>query len=793
MPNFGLFSNSFDKGSFNYPPDDINPKEKNDKWFLKYSQAFFSDYIRNQTGLPYGRRNDYKMARLYSESNQPTSKYMDIISPKDSNTGVRKGLMNISWDNVSVAPKFLNVVLGIFEKTDHDVICSAIDEMSINEKENKKWKMWVEKENKPLKEKLNQQVPGLNLKTESEIEPETIEELDMYMDMGGFKLKTEIAMEKALDYSFYISGWKKIKRKMFRDAFVIGVRGCKIYKEDNKFKARYVDPANVLVEYTETDDFSNINRIGEVTNWTIYDLKKAIPNMEISEIKRITNVYRDYENNAIYDGYFDYGQGGQDRYNVAVLDFEFYTVDMEIREYKKNKYGNEIIYDVDYEKKNKKDTENRKYKKVPIKKIMKCKWVIGTDVVFDYGQQEDVRYDDKEPKFNYVLNRMSKKSFIEMMIPAIDDIQIATLKLRNAVAVAPPPGIAIEIGSLENIVLGGNKLNPLEIFKIYTETGKFIYKATTTRGHMNIQAPAIKELPGGIGAILNETAQIYAMKIQEIRDVTGINQIADASIEDPRMLVGTGQMALASSNNALSGLYSGYVDIKEEVSRTFIKKIQISAKYDEEGYTVYSNPIGRASAEIIKIGSDISMVNFGIKVQMKPTQETKDRITNASLEALKKYETSGGISGGITLSDYAMIERALDGGSIKYAEAILVYKEKIRGREAQKNQQESQANIEKAKGETAMQEAQAYQMKKQADMQVEIAIETEKSKLRMQEREQKAIIDIREAVLIAEYNKGTTIEKALIMAKTAEKKMESDIEKERIKVSNKPKEEKKAA
>jgi hypothetical protein len=112
--------------------------------------------------------------------------------------------------------------------------------------------------------------------------------------------------------------------------------------------------------------------------------------------------------------------------------------------------------------------------------------------------------------------------------------------MQNALAMSANSGVAVEYTSLMNMKLGGEKMEPLEILSIRRDTGDLIYKMTTHMGKQNIPGGMrpIQELTGGIGPQLQEFITLFDLNLNFIRQLTGINEIADATTPDPNQSVG---------------------------------------------------------------------------------------------------------------------------------------------------------------------------------------------------------------------------------------------------------------
>jgi hypothetical protein len=347
------------------------------------------------------------------------------------------------------------------------------------------------------------------------------------------------------------------------------------------------------------------------------------------------------------------------------------------------------------------DTAKKKTEKYDIKMVYKCKWIIDTDHGYDFGLQYDVpRPGKKEVELSYHLYKLPYRSLVSLCETHLHQMALAYYRLQNAIAMASPPGIAIEYTAISNMTLGANKLKPLELLKIRRQTGDLIYKATTHKGNINTPGGRpIQELIGGIGPQLDEFIKVFETNLGFIRENTGINQIADASSPNPEQSVGGSEIALAATNNALRPIYSAYIDIKERTAKNISLRLQLLIKHNEEAYKGYMPVIGRIGVQVISVGADTVDANYYIKYEAKPTEKRKETIKQAAISAMSP-DRDGII--GIELSDYLMIERLLESGNLKYAEAYLNHKTK-KNKERQLNLQRENMTLDKQREQEAIQ------------------------------------------------------------------------------------------
>jgi len=729
-------SDKYKKKDYKLPKDDISPEKKTENgtrgsdWFKKWFEGIYSEYIKDLGGIPYSRRSDFNLYRLYSDGNQPTEKYMDILAPKNPKSGDREGYMNLSWDIVSVAPKFKRIFVGNFEKMEHDVLCSAINEKALAEKEDIKWRTWASKILgdffKELDAKIGIETP------EPEFVPENIQELEMYMD-ESFKLKTEMAMEMGIDYAFYLSNWKDVKKRMLEDAFTLGVMACQDYVDpiDGKIKARYIDPAKLITRYTTDPHFRNIDHWGYVDEITIAELRQIAPELTDKEVWDIAKNYCNFgQNSLIWNWEFslrDYYSWSSfanrnnselpyDSYRVNVMFAEMISTDTEVYQKRTTGSGALTTFKEDYNFQ-KSDSEKRKVERHKYQTVYKGWWVVGTDYMYNCGKQYDIpRPEKKRPALSINIYRDSYKSILASIIPNLDSFQLSWLKLQNAKAMASPSGLAIEMGTLENISIDGTTLNPLEILTIRRQTGDMLYKATTHHSDVNgMGGSPITETEGGIGRQLQEFVSLMEYDLNMIRQQTGMNEVIDSSAQNPNLPVGTSKLAVEAANNALQPIYSGYITIKEQAAKKIALRYQIKAA--DGSIKGYMPSLGGNVIKMFEITKDVSFEDYAIKIQVKPSEEMK-----ASIRAtVQKAVQLGPKQGGISDSDGLYIEDKIENGNLKYARLYLAYKERQYQKDAEKmqsdNMQANGQNMQAQEQQKAQGAVQLLQMQQQGEQQ----------------------------------------------------------------------------
>ena len=704
---------SYQRGSYPFPRDEISTDDKTIEWGIQWCEAMYAAWITDRTGVPYSQLDEYYNLRRYGAGNQDVYKYQKILLANDGEgeSGL-EGYLNIDWEIFSVMPKFKHIIRGMFENQEHDIVASAVDEKSTREKNKAEMDKWFKGRFKPLLDQMDK-INGTQ--RTPEWVPENVDELDLYRTTGGFKLAKEAEIEEALQYSFYISDWKETKRKMLDDFVDCNIAACKDYTDiyTRKAKVRYVDPMNLIIQYSRHWDSRNSEYGGELIKETISNIRKntEIPEDELRNLAQFysgRNTNQNLQSWTVEDLRIENGGWKYDNFLIDIMDCEWFSVNSKFFTRRLNDRGETRVYEEKWGKIF--DTQRKKTKKHTYKVVYRNKWIVGTKFSYDFGLQYDTpRPGKKEVELSFKFYKLPGRSMVSLSIPNLDQMQLTWLKLQNALAMSANSGIAIEYSTLQNMKLGGSKMEPLEILAIRRDTGDLIYKTTTHQGRPNVPGgyKPIQELVGGIGPQLQEYIALFELNLEFIRDLTGISRVADASTPDPNQSVGGTEIAMAATHNALQPIYTGYIRLKEKVARTLAIRIQSLIKHDKQAYKGYMPVLGEAGVKIISVGADAIDTDWEIMIQAKPTQQRKSIILESAMKAMQP-DKDGHI--GLEEQDFLMIERMLEQGNLKPAEMFLAYRSrKNKDRQIQVQRENMQLDQQG--------QVQAVQAKMQADQQ----------------------------------------------------------------------------
>ncbi len=740
-----------------FPSDWIDPAEKAKlKYNLQFAKAAYAEYVADNVLITSNRRIDFIKNRLYAEGNQPNEKYKKWTTFKNEG-GKQVSYVDLDYTPVSPIPKYRDIVLSLLEKQDYEIQLDAIDPASDDLRLKTKYDIWAKKlVNDILKtEQLISQTTG----QDEEIMPETKEELEIYMTT--IKLSEEMAMKSIVDLTFYANKWPEVAKMVRADLFDLGIGGVKEYvTKQGKHVIRYSDIVNLYIRKTRLNDCTGSNAIGEVIMMNIADLySEAGDQFTPEQYKEIISKNLGLYDNpvAMFSDYIDtdsqeflsYGRYGfvskYNHFKIKVFDVNWFTIDEQFYETKKSPSGEDITYRKEYGysvnapefyteidggktkyykkvdgnviemkakvyNKEKSEADNkgeRSVSKSAPKMVYGCKWIVGCEYAYDYGKTNDMPREWtnlSETNLPYHLYRVSNKSHVERMMPFADGFMLSWMKLQNAKAKARPNGLMIELDALENMSIGGKEFAPLQALAVYDATGNIIYKGTGVNADPTRHRP-VEAIAGGLGQMWQELVGDMNMNIEMIRSVTGFNEILDATTPEKGQSVRGTEIALNSANNAIYPLVSSYLNIFTRTAKSSCLRLQMMSKYNK--LKGYEEAIGNAPRKVIEVTQDLSLLQMGIKVEAKPSEQMKQEVKTAALQAMNTRDETG--MGQITYTDYLFICRILEGGNLKYAEGVLAHR--IEKRVAAKQamaQQNIQANAQ-TQQQSAAQVAQAEQ------------------------------------------------------------------------------------
>lgn len=682
-------SSTYKEGNFQIVRNKDPRVKGTPEYYMGNMQGMYSLFLKGYAAYRYTPVKIDQL-RAYAEGNQSETFYKDYFAKEKSTSTTqpvsdvdgdggwtqqkedkRKGFMNVLWNVVSPASKILSKMNGMFMRAEYDIVATPSDPVSKNAIQESELQLWaVSRDIEFLKAYFN--VAGLNMQ-EPEYTPETQEELTLYRERGGFKPEHAMYIEQATFQSLKQSTWEELKSNLIKDLVTIGLSGTKAYCDDSTgtVKVKYIDPKNAAIQYSRYHDHQDSEWAFHTEQYSISELlERGIPR---HELENIAKEYSGHYGNPTVDEFQNYnvtnpdGTYKYDFYKVSVLEGEWIDCDTKQELFRTNKYGHRRVIPQEYGEKIY-DTDNAKTKLTDIRKLYKASWVIGTNVVFDYGEATNYIREGRGVRLNYTFYRLDGKSITEQLQPIYDNFMILWLKYQNALAQAVNQGYAINYDAISSLNLGGSTASQEQIIKRFLDTGILIFKQTDTRGRVNNGNLPVYELKGGLGQAFTEFREGFNTNVQLTEWITGINPLALGSAQDPNMPVGTQEMAVASTNDTLKPILDGVLNIKKCSAKNLMNLVSIKVLYDEVYQKTYTELIGARGVEVLRIAAK-SGAKYTVSLEAKPTDLEKKEIYESA-----KIQLQNGRDGkpGIDEADFFKIMQLLNsGGSLKLAEMVL--------------------------------------------------------------------------------------------------------------------------
>lgn len=718
--------------STGFPSQFVSDAEKaTDEFGLQIGQAIQYEWFKKDGRQCrfYSQWGDFHRLRLYARGEQSVGKYKNELAVDGD-----LSYLNLDWTPVPILPKFVDIVVN--GMSDRLFKVKAYSQDALSQSKRSKFQEMIEGQMiaKPFLQKI-QDNTGVNPFTvDSEELPETDEELALYMQLK-YKPAIEIAEETAIDTMFDENHYQDIRKRIDYDLTVLGMGVAKTeFLPGSGVKVEYVDPANVVYSYTEDPNFKDCFYWGEIKTVPIIELKKidqTLTNADLEEISKYGQSWYDYYNVAqYYDNDIFY------RDTTTLMYFNYKTTKKVV--YKKKIKDSGAISMV--EKDDQFNPPKEMMDEGSFEKVEKTidVWyngvmVMGTNIILKWEMAENMVRPKSATQHalpNYVATapRMYKgviESLVRRMIPFADLIQITHLKLQQVIAKVVPDGVFIDADGLNEVDLGtGAAYNPEDALRLYFQTGSVIGRSYTGDGEFNNARVPIQQLTSNSGA--SKTQMLignYNHYLNQIRNVTGLNEARDGSTPDPNALVGLQKLAAANSNTATRHILDGslymYRSLAESLSYRVSDVLEYADFKDE-----FINKIGKYNVSILDDINELYLYDFGIFIEVSPDEEQKSMLEQNIQMALSK--------GDINLEDAIDIREIRN---IKLANQLLKVKRKAKQEREEKMAMQQQAmqaqqqmQSQQLAAQTSMQKMQAEAQAKMQLKQAEVAFEIEKLK-----------------------------------------------------------------
>jgi len=669
-----------DKELFPFPNRDMNPDNKGKAYHRKWAEAIYSIYISGDAAWSVNMHSQWERQRSYSRGEQDVEQYkkylLDEQREEGSATSIddmpisrvakREGWLNVLWENLSIGPKIMDSMHGMFDPVDFDLYVDAIDSNSMSLQENAKYVALIEGMNQQWQIEYKKKA-GIPV-DENVILPKSNQELAAIEAAGGFKLNIAKSMEKLARHSFNASRWDDvIKKKLVDDLVTIGrcATRDRYDQEDGMFKTEYIDPDRLVIQYSKEHDYSDADYGGYFRLMTISDIKKKMPHLTDEELRKIAQSSRGLFGNPsvpnrddwdrLYDR-FDETTHSYGWYDFKVSVFDAAWMDWDLKRAKKyqTKSGRSRYERVPYD-----EEIPDKYESVTStwRCVRQCTWIVGTKHTFDDGKMNmGARPQPNKPRLPFHVERLHGPSIIKRTIPIMDQISLLWFRYQNSMAKMIESGFAVDFGMIMNISDGqGKKYDVNQILKMWKQTGILPFMPSRYGNYQGGAVTPVHALPSDFMSKLEGIMAAFEFQFRMFEQTTGINPISLGQTPSPDAPVGTTEASMQATSNIIKPIATAIFELKQNAGECMVSRIQTGIRVSDNIRKAYEGIVGKNDIMALKM-AEKSNVRYGLSMKAKPDQLFKQKLVSYIEIALASGRDG---KAGIEINDAILLEEKL--------------------------------------------------------------------------------------------------------------------------------------
>lgn len=569
-------------------------KSKKDFLYGKeVAQNIYSTIYGNQSYF-WIRNNRFRKNRQIANGKMDMSVFLDRLEMNG-----KANYVNINWKSIIIGNTIVSRLVGSWMKRKEKIVVTAVDPFSVKKKKEAADEAEFVYQNKEVLAQL-QQESGVPIIPQDQFIAEDKDDLDLWVSEFNH-LPEEIKYSMGVNNIFDANGWNDVlKERILHDSAEVGLVCTYTWMDDNgEVHVDWIRPENAVYSYSDFPDMRDTTYRGHVSSMKISELRARFGKefggtLTEEQIFQIAQFAKEYQLTDKIKWMQDWNVAylrPYDEWNIDVLNFEVKTLDSEgytITKTKKN--GSTIIRKGKPERldENQEYVEEKKwniYEGVycPVTKTM-LKWNIKKNMI---RPQDPKNIGDAEFSYSFYLYQtydMRNVSVPEKIEEPIEQMILARLKIQQLVAKMKPAGASINVDALQELDLGlGDSTKPIEIQKIWEQTGNLYYRGRDAEG--NPLPIPINELPNtGFAPQLQALIELYNFHYKVLRDELGEDPSLASQAAMPRVTSENVAAAQVLQNNATDYMYEAYINVMEETAKKVACLLNKSVTYGAKKY-----------------------------------------------------------------------------------------------------------------------------------------------------------------------------------------------------------------
>jgi hypothetical protein len=582
----------------------------------KVAQNIYGTIYGNQSYF-WIRNNRFRKNRQIANGKIDMSVFLDRLEMNGKNNYV-----NINWKSIVIGNTIVSRLVGSWMNRREKINVTAVDPTSAKIKKEIADEAEFVYQNKEILAQL-QQESGVPVIPQDQFIAEDKEDLDLWVTEFN-RLPEEIKYSLGINNVFDANGWNAVlKHRILHDSAEVGLVCTYTWMDDEgEIHVDWIRPENAIYSYSDFADFRDTTYRGHISSMKISELrarygKAGNGNLSEEEIFKIAQFSKEYQLTDKIKWMQDWNVAylrPYDEWNIDLMNFEIRTLDSDgytVTKTKKN--GSTIIKKGKPEKLD----ENQEYVEEKKWNIYKGVYCPNTKTMLEWGIKKNmIRPQDPKEMGNaefsysfymYDLYDMRNVAVPEKIEEPIEQMILARLKIQQMVSKMVPAGASIDVDALQELDLGlGDSVKPLDVQKIWEQTGKLYYRGRDAEGN-RIPVPINELANTGFAPQLQALIQLYQFHYQVLKDELGEDPNLMNQAAQPRVAASNIEASRQLANNATDYMYDAYLYVMEETGKKVACLLNRSVTHGSKKYR-----------EILR-QEEVKDRNFLAKVQMLPT------------------------------------------------------------------------------------------------------------------------------------------------------------------------------
>lgn len=675
----------------------IDPRKKTKEWILQMTKSIENDFKKYSPNLFFNNRLAYNNTINVIQGVQNLNKYLNVVDQNVSHNSDLTSL-NLNKGPLQLMSKYFRHLTGKLNDVEFDISVKPNNSLARQEEDEYRTLLKTFMElNKILETNKVGEIEEFIGQSGMDI-PDNNEELEMQMQMSK---PSQLAMflKRALREINYLDKNDQKFSEADYNLVAFGASAIETVINQNGIPTKtVVDPRDLLVGFSTTEDGRDVSEIGKYRMATINDIRQEDKKGELSaeDLKEIESFClgkygNDYStSNSMYSNVDDlYG-----KYRALVLDLYFYSYDEEVKVSKKDKNGNLRVLPKDHgyyrgkEDEYPKNHPDKKLYRTCTQNVYKASWIVGTDYIWNYGLVKNISRPSTDifkaelpiSLICPLIKNGRTVSIIEEMITVTERANMFWMKMEEAIATARPNGFELDIDAFMAAVSGlaDQGYNFEKCLQMIMEQNIILTSRKAMGGVANGAKP-FEERFGGLGPDFGQYYEGLQGCISLLQEISGFGGAATGT---PAKYTGkkVAELAIASADYSIKHLFRAKKTLYENVMKSCSRLLIDSIMYGES--EVLRKYIGDNSFDFIK--DNANAYECVLMIEFRASQEEWQHLYEAASIAIKTPLEQGGIA----YPDYI---RVVDAETIEEAEQImrLLYNRNIK-----KFQQQQQKAIE---------------------------------------------------------------------------------------------------